>query len=59
MMFLHEILSLTNHSCIGCSKPEEPLDADKIIANAIKTHGLDVIVNKKIEFDFRDRHYSV
>ncbi len=43
----------------ACSSPEKPLDSEGIIAKAIKTHGLDNITNKKIEFDFRDRHYSV
>ncbi len=44
---------------IACATPEKPLDADGIITNAIKAHGLNAITNKKIEFDFRDIHYTL
>ncbi|MEP5611230.1 MAG: DUF6503 family protein [Cyclobacteriaceae bacterium] len=49
------ILTLFVFACT----PQKPLDADGIIAEAIETHGLGQITNKKIEFDFRDKHYSV
>lgn len=52
-------LTLLTFLAFACSKPERPLDATGIIANAIKAYGLDAITNKKIEFDFRDRHYSL
>lgn len=43
----------------ACGQTEEPLDAEKIISSAIKSYGLDDISNRKIEFDFRDKHYSL
>lgn len=52
-------LALLALIAFACSSPEKPLNSEAIIANAINTHGLDAITNKKIEFDFRDRHYSV
>jgi len=51
-------LTLLTLLFFACS-PEKPLDASGIIAEAIKAHGLDQITNKKIDFDFRDKHYSV
>ena len=43
---------------VACS-PQKPLDSNGILAKAIEAHGLDQITNKKIEFDFRDRHYAL
>lgn len=43
---------------VSCS-PQKPLDSEGVIAKAIEAYGLDQITNRKIEFDFRDIHYSV
>ncbi|MEP1096772.1 MAG: DUF6503 family protein [Cyclobacteriaceae bacterium] len=51
-------LTLLTLLAFACSS-KKPLDANEIIAQAIKTHGLDQITNKRIEFNFRDKHYSV
>ncbi len=44
---------------VACTPAEKPLDAVGIIDTAIKKYGLDGINNRKIEFDFRERHYTL
>jgi hypothetical protein len=44
---------------LACSNPKKSLDAEGIINEAIKSHGLDQVSGKNIEFDFRDKHYTL
>ena len=55
MKYLYFLLLLIS----ACSTTEQPVAADAIIKNAITAHGLTSIQDKKIEFDFRNRHYSL
>ena len=43
----------------ACRLSEEPLDADSIISKATNAYGLNSLIGKQIDFDFRDKHYSL
>lgn len=55
MKYLFLSISLLFISC----QPEKKLTAETIIQDAISAHGLADLEGKKIEFDFRDKHYSL
>ncbi len=42
---------------VGCNNSNST-DPNVIVDRAIKAHGLDGLVGKSVEFDFRDRHYK-
>lgn len=43
----------------SCGKLSQPLTTERIIDKSIEAHGFHNLLDKKIEFDFRDRHYSL
>ncbi len=43
----------------ACSPQDQELTPQSIIDRAIEAHGLDNVFDKKIEFDFRERHYTL
>ena len=58
MKLSHYLLLFFVATCFF-SACEQQSEAQKIVDSAIEAHGGKIFENSKIEFDFRDRHYSI